>query len=60
MTIQVGLLPHDYGGCFVYMGHSAVAVLDGGWSAWQRAGLPVRAGVEQNDARCIPVSPREE
>lgn len=28
-----------------YMGHTAVAVLDGGWLAWQAAGLPTRAGV---------------
>lgn len=29
-----------------YMGHRAAAVLDGGWSAWRAAGLPVAAGVE--------------
>lgn len=29
-----------------YMGHTAVAVLDGGWQAWQAAGLPVIGGVE--------------
>jgi thiosulfate/3-mercaptopyruvate sulfurtransferase len=28
------------------MGHDAVAVLDGGWSAWVREGLPVRSGAE--------------
>jgi len=27
-----------------YMGHDAVAVLDGGWPAWTSAGLPVAAG----------------
>lgn len=29
-----------------YMGHTAVAVLDGGWSAWLAAGLPQAAGEE--------------
>jgi thiosulfate/3-mercaptopyruvate sulfurtransferase len=29
-----------------YMGHQAVAVLDGGWKAWTAAGLPTAAGVE--------------
>lgn len=29
-----------------YLGHEAVAVLDGGWSAWQAAGLPVRSAEE--------------
>ena len=27
-----------------YLGHDAVAVLDGGWKAWRTAGLPVEAG----------------
>jgi Rhodanese-related sulfurtransferase len=30
-----------------YMGHSAVAVLDGGWQEWEKAGLPTRSGEEQ-------------
>jgi len=29
-----------------WLGHTAVAVLDGGWQAWEREGLPVRAGDE--------------
>ena len=29
-----------------YLGHDAVAVLDGGWAAWTRAGRPARAGNE--------------
>lgn len=33
-----------------YMGHYDVAVLDGGWQAWQTATLPTNSGVEQNDA----------
>ncbi|MCL4266216.1 MAG: sulfurtransferase [Anaerolineae bacterium] len=28
-----------------YMGHAATAVLDGGWTAWQSAGLPVSRDV---------------
>ncbi len=31
-----------------YMGHTRVAVLDGGWQAWQEAGLPERSGDETN------------
>jgi thiosulfate/3-mercaptopyruvate sulfurtransferase len=31
-----------------YMGHKAVAVLNGGWQVWQQAELPTRAGVEAN------------
>lgn len=34
------------------MGHTRVAVLDGGWAAWQRAGLPVT-----NDVPEVPVRP---
>ena len=33
-----------------YMHHEAVAVLDGGWSAWQAAGLPTKSGIETNAA----------
>lgn len=32
-----------------YMGHDAVAVLDGGWPAWLAAGLPTRDGVETRE-----------
>jgi thiosulfate/3-mercaptopyruvate sulfurtransferase len=33
--------------CLRYLGHAAVAVLDGGWKYWRAAGLPVRGGVEE-------------
>lgn len=33
-----------------YMGHEAAAVLDGGWPAWQAAGLPARPGRETRPA----------
>jgi len=33
-----------------YMGHYGVAVLDGGWHAWQEADLPTKAGIEKNEA----------
>ncbi|MCB9128616.1 MAG: sulfurtransferase [Ardenticatenales bacterium] len=33
-----------------YLGHRAVAVLDGGWPAWQAAALPTASGAEQRDA----------
>lgn len=32
--------------CLRYLGHEAVAVLDGGWRAWTEEGLPVRSGEE--------------
>ena len=32
-----------------YMGHQAVAVLDGGWQAWQMANLPTNSGAEKNN-----------
>ncbi len=34
-----------------WLGHDAAAVLDGGWQAWQRAGQPTRAGLENPPAR---------
>ena len=33
-----------------YMHHEAVAVLDGGWQAWQATGLPTKSGNEINEA----------
>lgn len=41
-----------------FMGHDAVALLDGGWPAWRDAGLPVRSEVEQNGPREFAGSPR--
>lgn len=32
-----------------YMGHEAVAVLDGGWQAWQAIDGPVEAGTNENE-----------
>ncbi len=34
-----------------WLGHDAVALLDGDWRAWQRAGLPVVSGVETRSPR---------
>jgi len=34
-----------------WLGHDAVAVLDGGWQHWQQAGYPVAAGVERRPSR---------
>lgn len=31
-----------------YMGHEAVAVLDGGWQSWEKAGLPTTKEEERN------------
>jgi thiosulfate/3-mercaptopyruvate sulfurtransferase len=41
-----------------YMGHRAVAVLDGGWQAWQEAGMATRGGVESNTRELFVGSPR--
>lgn len=41
-----------------FMGHDAVALLDGGWPAWRDAGLSVRSGVEQNEPCEFTGSPR--
>ena len=43
-----------------YMGHTAVAVLDGGWPAWQSTGLPERAGQETNEPAQFSGAPRRE
>lgn len=38
-----------------YFGHDCVRLLDGGWPAWQRAGLPVAVG-EEHPAAVTPVT----
>lgn len=43
-----------------FMGHEAVAVLDGGWPAWSAGGLPVATGRETRPARAFGGSPRWE
>ena len=43
-----------------YMGHDAVAVLDGGWQEWLKAGWPVTAGVEQNPGGTFKGKPQTE
>jgi thiosulfate/3-mercaptopyruvate sulfurtransferase len=43
-----------------YMGHEAVAVLDGGWQVWEAAGLPTKAGEEENETAVFIGSPRRE
>lgn len=40
-----------------YMGHAAAAVLDGGYAAWQTAGLPVATGDEQRAPRTFQPRP---
>jgi thiosulfate/3-mercaptopyruvate sulfurtransferase len=49
----------DTGGAFAarlwwmlrWLGHEAVAVLDGGWPRWQQEGHPIRSGLETRTAR---------
>lgn len=43
-----------------YMGHDAVAVLDGGWQSWQAVGGTVEAGENQNEAVDFVGNPRRE
>jgi thiosulfate/3-mercaptopyruvate sulfurtransferase len=43
-----------------YMGHDAVAVLDGGWQAWQTAGLKTEAGEPNNQSLDFSGEPRAE
>lgn len=42
-----------------YMGHEAVALLDGGWPAWLVAGFETDAGTEIRAARTFTGAPRE-
>ncbi len=41
-----------------WLGHEAVAVLDGGWPRWQAEGRPVRSGVESRAARHFAPQPQ--
>lgn len=41
-----------------YLGHEAVAVLDGGWPAWREAGLPARSGRESRAPAAFRARPR--
>ncbi len=43
-----------------WLGHEAVAVLDGGWSRWQREGRPVNDGWQARQARTFTAHPRPE
>jgi len=40
-----------------WLGHEAVAVINGGIAAWQSAGYPLHSGIEQRPARTFPVRP---
>jgi thiosulfate/3-mercaptopyruvate sulfurtransferase len=43
-----------------WLGHEAVAVLDGGWPPWQREGRPTQSGVECRAPRTFIPQPRPE
>lgn len=43
-----------------YMGHNAVALLDGGWPHWQACGLPVSSGLEQRPPVSFHGEPRDD
>ena len=40
-----------------YLGHDAVALLDGGWGKWTREGRPVLSGEETRQPTTFPVRP---
>lgn len=40
-----------------WLGHSAVAVLDGGWPRWLEEDRPTRAGVETHPPQTLPIRP---
>ena len=43
-----------------WLGHEAVAVLDGGWQAWVAQNLPMKCGVETREPRQFSPHPRDE
>ncbi len=43
-----------------WLGHAAAAVLDGGWTRWQREGRETRGGVETRSPRSFVPQPRPE
>ena len=43
-----------------WLGHSAVAVLDGGWQRWRDEGRPTQGGVETRAAATFTAHPRPE
>jgi len=43
-----------------WLGHEAVAVLDGGWPRWQKEGHPVRSGTETRQPQTFTPRPRPE
>jgi len=58
----------DHGGAYAarlwwllrWLGHQKVAVLDGGFSAWRRAGAPLESGLPETRARRFKSSPRRD
>lgn len=47
-------------GMLRWLGHEAVAVLDGGWALWQSQGRPSRSGRETRSPRSFTPQPRPE
>ena len=43
-----------------WLGHEAVAVLDGGWAAWTAASLPASSGAETSATASFTAKPRHE
>ena len=43
-----------------WLGHEAVAVLDGGWANWTRSDYPARSGLETNPSKTFITQPRHE
>jgi len=43
-----------------WLGHAEVRLLDGGFSAWRAAGLPVESGIARNPLRSFAPNPRND
>jgi len=43
-----------------WLGHEPAAVLDGGWQAWQQAGLPTHSGIETRQVQTFIPHPQDQ
>lgn len=55
---DTGLFASRFWWSLRYLGHDAVALLDGGWAKWVREGRPARSGEERRPATAFVPEPR--
>ena len=55
---DTGLFASRFWWSLRYLGHDAVALLDGGWAKWVREGRPTRSGDESRPPASFTASPR--